>query len=119
MSKILFGKQDLIYKIGKKINNSIQVRLLDDIIDLITNFICDELSENKTFSVNKFGTFHQKFKKPRLVWSNLQQKEVMSRSKREVKFSPHVVFTNLLKSKRKSIVEVLKVEKDIVDKKKI
>lgn len=106
-----FGKIDIVKRIGKKINNTIQKRLLNDIIDLITDFISDEVSANRVFSVNKFGTFHQATVKPRLVWSRLYQRQVMTKPNRKFKFSPHVVFSNLLKDKRKNIIEALKTEK--------
>jgi nucleoid DNA-binding protein len=118
MSNNVFGKTDLVYKIGKKINNSIRSRLLDDIVDLITNFICDEISVNKNLSVNKFGTFYQVSTKSRLVWSNFKQKEIFSRPKRKVMFAPHMTFSKLLKNKRKAIIEAFKTQKEHSDKKK-
>jgi nucleoid DNA-binding protein len=113
MSKInTFGKNEIAKKIGKKINNTIPKRLLFDIIEIINNFISDEVSANRVFSVNKFGTFYQATRKPQLVWSNFYQKKVMTRPSRQVKFAKHDVFSKLLKSKRKNIIETLKTEKE-------
>lgn len=117
-NKKLFGKIDLISKIGKKINNSIQTRLLDDIIDLISNIICDEIAKNEIFSINKFGTFYQTTTKSRLVWSHVQQKKILSTPKRKVMFAPHETFSKLLKYKRKTVIEAFKSQKEHSDKKK-
>ena len=116
--KNIFGKRNILYNIGKKINNAIQIRLLDDIVELITDFICNEISENKIFSVKNFGTFYQSSQKSRLIWSNSQQEEVLSRSSQKVKFSPHDTFSKLLKSKRKLILSTFKNEKGQTDKEK-
>lgn len=114
----VFDKMDIVYNISKKINRTIPTRLLSDIIDLINEFAYNEISLNKIFSVNKFGTFYQAARKPRLVWSNFHQKQVMSHPRTQIKFSPHIIFTKLLKNKRKNIIEILKSEKDSLDKKK-
>lgn len=105
-----FKKSDLILKISKKTNKSVPKRLINDIVNIIINYICEEVSANKTISVNKFGTFYQAPTKPRLVWSNFQEKMILSQSKVNVKFEPHTVFSKLLKDKRISLIEAFKNE---------
>jgi nucleoid DNA-binding protein len=107
----IFGKTDIIIRINKKINHTVPKRLLFDVIEIINNFISDEVSANRTFSVTKFGTFYQATRKPYLKWSTQQQKKVMTKESRQVKFAKHDVFSKLLKSKRKNIIETLKTEK--------
>lgn len=106
-----FCKIDIVKKIAKKTNNTIQIRLLYDVIDLINKYISDEISANKTFSVEKFGTIYQATGKPKLMWSHAQQKEITTIPRTKIKFAMHHVFSKLLKDKRKNIIEVLKTEK--------
>lgn len=107
-----FGKNEIAKKIGNKISHTIPKRLLFDVIDLINNFISDEVSANRVFSVTNFGTFYQATRKPCLKWSNILQKKIMTREGRRVKFAKHDVFSKLLKSKKENIIETLKTKKE-------
>lgn len=97
-------KKTLVNNIYDKLNKTVTKLLIYDVMISVTDYIIDELSQDRTFSVNNFGTFSLcKFHAHKGFNIHTGKMQHVNGFKM-VKFRPHAVFSLLLKRKRKQFL---------------
>lgn len=89
--------------LNKKLEHTVPLRQLFDILDIINDYFYEKIVNNEPIYIDKFGTITQMVTKSKRVWSRSQQKHVMSNPTPKIVFRPHVVFTGLIKLRRKKL----------------
>jgi nucleoid DNA-binding protein len=98
------SKKYLIARIYKKLHKAVPKLVIHDVVTAVTDYIVQELSEDRSFSVENFGTFspyHFHSHEGLDVSSGAMQYVEGFKS---VKFRPHAVYCLLLERKRKKFM---------------
>jgi len=91
-----------IPKIAKKLNKKVSTRQLDDILNIINQYLYEEIINNKPIYIDNFGTISQKVSKSRKIWSKFKKAYVLTVPARQLVFRAHSVFLDLIEKKRKN-----------------
>lgn len=95
------SKKVLIARIYKKLHKAVPKLVIHDVITAVTDYIVQELSEDRSFGVENFGTFSPYY------FHSHEGLDVSSgaiqhvEGFKNVKFQPHAVYRLLLERKRK------------------
>jgi nucleoid DNA-binding protein len=97
---MIINKNKLINKIYNKIGKAVYKIYINDIINIVCDYISDEIVQDRTFSVRNFGTFspyryrgHKAYDVTTGIVRDLS-------STNSVKFRSHVGFCKLIKRKK-------------------
>ena len=94
-------KKILVNNIHNKLGKTISKLVIADVIDIICDYISEELKDNHSFSVTNFGTFspyiHPSHDGVNIATGEMQHVDGWI----GVRFHPHIVFTILLGRKKK------------------
>lgn len=90
-------------KLNKKLGHTVPLRQLFDILDLINDYFYEKIISNEPIYIDKFGTITQMVPKSRRIWSRFKNQYVMTKPTPKLVFRPHVVFTRLIKLRRKKL----------------
>ena len=94
-------KKILVDNIYHKLGKNISKLIISDIIDIICDYISEELKANRSFSIKNFGTFSP-YVHPAHDGLNIDTGELQHVSSwTGVRFHPHIIFNTLLDRKRK------------------
>lgn len=94
-------KQHLIDNIYKKLGGAVSKLIIRDVITVISNYIQEEVKQDRSVSIQNFGTFSPFNFHERGGLDVYSGKPLRMKNFKSVKFSPHAVFRSLLEGKRK------------------
>ncbi len=96
----VINKKELTTILSEKLNNTISKKDIYHSITIICEYLLDQIKDNKSVSVDNFGTFSpfiMKGHKGYHIGTNSLHK---TPSLLMVKFRPHIVLINMLKRKK-------------------
>ena len=98
-------KKYIANKIYLRLNKAIPRIVILDVINIIYDYIIDNLKQNNTFSVKNFGTFIPHIFHSHRGYNVNSSKVEEIKSFKTVKFLPHVEFSKLIKLKRSKLLK--------------
>jgi hypothetical protein len=93
----------IVKKITKKVGSAVPYRLLFDIINIINNYMYEEIINDRLISIDGLGYITQIVPKSTKRWSRFQNKYVMSKPTKKLVFRANKTFKKLIELKRESL----------------
>ncbi len=100
------NKLELSRIINKKIGKAVAQKLISDIISIVSNYIIDEVTENRPVSINNFGTFSIRTSEGLLLSKGKDPKKMLS-------FKVHMRFYKLWHIKQNRFRKSKKFKKNL------
>lgn len=94
------NKKKLTSNIYNRINSTIPKKKIHDTITVICEYMLEQITKNKVFSVKNFGTFSPYMHKAHIGFNVAKGELQRVKSFLNVKFHPHVSFLKMLKARR-------------------
>ncbi len=106
---VTLDKRDFCSQISKNINRKININHINSVVNLLCEYMVNELKQNKKIEITNFGTFALSPRHPRKYFNVVKQKISFSEGNVLLKFK----LGRLLK---KFLVSKLDLEKSISEK---